>query len=72
MEFANIIAKISVGEFAKKRVKFACAQALLGVAGDGYDLRDLPGGKAGVLLFTWNRAALDLRAQGFQPKTEAR
>ena len=37
----------------------------------GYMLKDLPGSKSSFLLHTWNRAALDMRSNGFQPNTEA-
>jgi len=39
--------------------------------GGSYILQDLGGGKGSFLLHTWNRAAMDLRANGFQPSSEA-
>ena len=46
------------------------AHALVTKVGS-YMLQDLGGGKGSFLLFTWNRAAMDLRANGFQPSSEA-
>ena len=37
----------------------------------GYMLQNLPGAKSSFLLHTWNRGAMDMRANGFQPKGEA-
>ena len=38
---------------------------------DGYLMQTLPAPKAYFLLHTWTRAALDVRANGFQPEMEA-
>jgi len=47
------------------------AKAPPAAAASGYKLQDLPGSKSTVLLFTWSRAAADMRANGFSPATEA-
>ncbi len=51
----------------------AASGALVGSAPsrEGYMLQTLPSVKGAWLLNTWCRAALDVRAQGFQPETEA-
>jgi len=36
-----------------------------------YRIEEIPAAKASVLLFTWSRAANDMRAQGFNPASEA-
>lgn len=60
-------------------VQLGCARAVVAssrcrarLAVDGsYLLKELPPAKAGILILTWSKAAGSMRADGFQPNSEA-